>query len=98
MYLTEALLHIEKLYGVLEKKDSPMTSKDHPEEDASEILNENDHQKYQMLIGMLVWLCCLGRININLATSSLSCYIACPCIGHLKCVLCVFGYLEKYKN
>lgn len=37
------------------KRDVPMKHGDHPEEDGSELLDDDDHRKYQMLIGMLNW-------------------------------------------
>ena len=86
------------MFGVLLKKDSPMIDKYHPEEDQSGILDDDGHQKYQMLIRMFNWLCCIGQIDIAFATSSLSRYTTCPCKGHLKRVLRVFGYLKKHNN
>ena len=74
------------------KKDTPMVDGDHPEEDTSEFLNEMQHQRYQMFIGMLNWIVCIGRIDIAFSTSSLSRFTASPCKGHYDCVL------KKYKN
>ena len=45
IYLTQALLQIEKLYGALPKKEIPMIDGDHPEEDESEIMDDDGHQK-----------------------------------------------------
>ena len=77
-YLTEALQQIEIMFGILVKKDSPMVDGDHPKMDESALLDDTEHQQYQMLIGMLNWLCCIGRIDIAFATSSLSRFTACP--------------------
>ena len=97
-YLTEAILRIEKMFGELPKKATPMEDGDHPEEDDSEVLGDSDHQKYQMLMGMLNWVICLGRIDVAFAGSSLGRFSACPRKGHLERVLRVFGYLKKNKN
>ena len=98
-YLTEAVNRIEALLGKpLPKKDTPMVDGDHPEEDQSEILNDEGHQQYQMLIGMLNWVVCIGRMDIAFSVASLSRFSACPRKGHLERVLRVFGYLKKYKN
>ena len=97
-YLTEATRRIEELMGPLPKKDTPMPDGDHPEEDESELLDDDGHQRYQMLIGMLNWIVCLGRMDVAFAAASLSRFSACPRDGHLKRLLRVFGYLKKYKN
>lgn len=97
-YLTEAIDRIEAIFGNLPKKDTPMVDGDNPELDTSSPLNDDDHRKYQMLLGMLNWIVCLGRIDVGFATSSLSRFTACPRKGHLDRALRVFGYLKKYKN
>jgi hypothetical protein len=97
-YLTEAISRIEAIFGNLPKKDTPMVDGDHPELDESSPLNDDEHRQYQMLIGMLNWIVCLGRIDVAFSTSSLSRFTACPRKGHMDRVLRVFGYLKKYKN
>jgi len=98
-YLTESIRRIEDLLGKsLSKKDTPMVDGDHPEEDASELLDDAGHQRYQMLIGMLNWIVCIGRMDVAFSTASLSRFTACPRKGHLERVLRVFGYLKKYRN
>ena len=67
----------------------------HPEEDKSRFLNEKEHTKHQLLIGMLVWLVITGRLNLTFVTSSLSRLVAAPREGHLKRLLKVFSYLKK---
>ena len=97
-YLTEAIARVEKIFGEVPKKASPMEDGDHPEEDDSELLSDADHQKYQMLIGMLNWITCLGRMDVAFATTSLSRFTACPRKGHMARALRIFGYLKKNKN
>ena len=95
----EVIRRIEAMFKkLLPKKDTPVTDGDHPEEDTSELLNDEDHRWYQMLIGMLNWIVCIGRLDIAFATSSLSRFTACPRKGHMDRVLRVFGYLRKYHN
>ena len=78
-YLTEAIRRVEALIGKpIPKTDTPMVNSDHPKEDASALLDEEDHQRYQMLIGMLNWIVCIGRIDIAFSTSSLSRFTASP--------------------
>ena len=69
-----------------------------PIEDTSELLNDKGRQYYQMLIGILNWVVCIGRVDVALATTSLSRFTACPRKGHFDRVLRVFGYLKKHKN
>jgi hypothetical protein len=98
-YLTEAIRRLEELFGKpLSKKDTPMVDSDHPEEDASEPLNDEGHRHYQMLIGMLNWIVCIGRMDVAFATASLSRFSACPRKGHMDRAMRVFGYLKKYRN
>ena len=47
---------------------------------------------------MVNWVVCLRRLDISLATSSLSSFTACPREGHQDRVLRIFGYLKKYRN
>ena len=96
---SDAIRRLEHLLGKpLPKKDTPMVDGDHPKEDTSELLDDKGHQHYQMVIGMLNWIVCIGRMDVAFATSSLSRFTACPRKGHLDRAYRVFGYLKKYKN
>lgn len=98
-YLKEAIRRIEDMFEKdLPKKDTPMADGDHPEEDTSTPLNDEFHRKYQMLIGILNWVVCLGRVDVAFAVSSLSRFSAAPRQGHLDRAFRVFGYLKKYCN
>jgi hypothetical protein len=98
-YLKEALLRVEQMYSTSLKKFSiPMTSGDHPELDDTPLLDDDEHKKYQMLIGMLNWIVTIGRLDVCHATSSLSRFTACPREGHLERAKQVFGYLKKRPN
>eukprot|EP00957_Ditylum_brightwellii_P059456 4513924-Ditylum_brightwellii.AAC.1 len=65
------------MFGQLTKHDTPMVAGNHMEMDDSVVLGDEDHQNYEMLIGMLNWLVTLGQININYSVSSLTCCVAC---------------------
>ena len=97
-FILEAINRVEKAFGNLPKNKIPMTSGDHPEEDATPLLNDADHRKYQSLIGMLTWSVVIGRFDIAFATASLSRFSSCPREGHLKRVLRVFSYLKGRPN
>jgi hypothetical protein len=97
-YITECILRIEKMFGILPKATTPMNANDHPELDDSTILRDDEHRKFQMLIGMLNWVVTIGRLDVAHATMSLSRFSACPRKGHLERVLKVFGYLKRRPN
>ena len=97
-YLTESLKRVESMFGNLVKTAIPLKSDDHPELDQSEILGDDGHRKFQMLIGMLNWIVGIGRFDVAHATASLSRFSACPRKGHLERALRVFGYLKKRRS
>ena len=53
---------------------------------------------YQNLIGILRWMCELGRIDILHEVSILSQYLPQPCTGHLQQVINIFHYATKKYN
>ena len=57
---------------------SPLEAGDHPELDDSELLNADDTQKYQSMIGSLQWAITIGRIDITTAVMTLSSFRAAP--------------------
>eukprot|EP00957_Ditylum_brightwellii_P107607 8209964-Ditylum_brightwellii.AAC.1 len=66
-YITEAVSHVERIFGHLVKHDTPMVAGDHPELNDAKVLDDWDHQQYQMIIGMLNWITTLGRLDIAYA-------------------------------
>jgi len=97
-YIKEGIRRIENMFGTLTKHDIPMVAGDHPELDESKHLDDDEHTKYQILIGMLNWIVTIGRIDIAFAVSSLSRFIACPRQGYMDRALYVFGYLKECSN
>jgi hypothetical protein len=97
-YIKEAIARIESMFGILAKSTVPMVHGDHPETDDSEVLCDDDHRKFQMLIGILNWVVTIGRLDVAYSTMSLSRFSACPRKGHLERALKVFGYLKKRPN
>jgi Reverse transcriptase (RNA-dependent DNA polymerase) len=77
---------------------SPMAPSYHPELDTTPTLGPEQLNYYQNLIGVLRWAVELGRIDINLAVSLLSQYLAHPREGHLDAALKIFAYLKKYSR
>ena len=79
--------------------EHPFTSQSYrPELDVSEECNEDQVELYQSLIGILRWLCEIGRIDILTETSLLSTYLSCPRIGHLHQAFNIFKYLKDHKR
>jgi hypothetical protein len=82
----------------LREEKTPIKCNDHPEEDESEVLDNEMHTEYQSIIGMLQWIVSLCRLDICYAVASLSRFCACPREGHLSRALRIWGYLKKYPN
>ena len=53
---------------------------------------------FQNLIGILRWICELGRIHILYEVSILSQYSAQPCVGHLEQARNIFYYLKHHNK
>jgi hypothetical protein len=77
---------------------TPLSQSYRPELDASVELDAQRGQYYQSLIGVLHWICELGRIDIMVAVSMLSRYVLSPCDGHLQQVFHIFAYLKHHKR
>ena len=52
--------------------------------------NDDQVQLYQSLVGIMIWLCEIVRINILTETSLLSSYLSTPHVGHMHQKLHVF--------
>ena len=79
--------------------EHPFSSQSYrPELDITEECNENQVEFYQSLVGIMRWLCEIGRIDILTETSLLSTYLSCPRVGHLHQALHVFKYLKDHKR
>jgi len=76
------------------KCPTPFVSGYHPADDTSSELNAEGMNYYQELIGVLRWGIELGRVDILLEVSLLSCHLSLPRSGHLNQVYHIFGYLK----
>lgn len=77
---------------------TPMSQGYRPELDQSREVDGKRGQYYQSLIGVLRWICELGRVDILVAVSMLSRYVVSPREGHLQQVFHVFAYLKHHKR
>ena len=75
------------------RSKSPLESGDHPETDISELLDAEEIQQYQSLIGALQWTVTLGRYDIMCTVMTMSSFRSAPRIGHLERLKRICGYL-----
>jgi len=74
---------------------TPFSSSDYrPELENTPYCNDEHTTVYQNLMGMLRWMCELGRIDILHESSLLSQYMAAPRSGHLQQAVNVFKYIK----
>jgi Reverse transcriptase (RNA-dependent DNA polymerase) len=69
-----------------------------PELDVTPLLNSEDASYYQQQIGVLRWMCELGRVDINTEISMLAAFSVAPRQGHLAAVLHLFAYLKQHSE
>jgi hypothetical protein len=80
------------------KFTTPMSAGYRPELDQSPELDPRRASYYQGVIGVLRWACELGRVDMLVAVSMLSRYLANPREGHLQQVFHIFGYLKRHER
>jgi hypothetical protein len=80
------------------KCTTPLSNDYRPELDQSPELNAEDQNYYQGLIGVLRWLCELGRLDILVAISLMSRYLVSARVGHLEQLFHVFAYIKHHKR
>ena len=98
-YVEKMLIAYKNYFGVLPKEEqSPLSKGDHPELDASDLLDEEGTRMYQSLIGAMQWAVTLGRIDITTAVMTMSSFRQAPRVGHLERCKRIYGYLSKFRN
>jgi hypothetical protein len=100
-YLERTISVVEERMGKLlpgKKVVTPLPTDYHPEIDTSPYLEDDDANYYLSLIGILQWLCELGRIDICYAVGIMSRFNALPRQNHMDTVLRIFAYLKQHKN
>jgi hypothetical protein len=85
-------------YSLPKKAENPFPYEYNPDEDVSPLLDVPTAMYYMQLIGILRWMCELGRLDICCETSMLSSYSAMPREGHFKAMMHVIGYLKAHSN
>jgi hypothetical protein len=83
-HIKEAIEQIERRTDIkIREEKLPMKPGDHPEEDESPLLDNEQHRLYQSMIGMLQWTVSIGRLDIWYAISSMSRFCVSPREGHI---------------
>jgi hypothetical protein len=76
---------------------SPLEKRDHPEQDSSELCNDEQISQYQSMIGSLQWIVTIGRLDVHTAKMTMSVFCIAPRIGQLKRLRRIYGYLSKMR-
>jgi Reverse transcriptase (RNA-dependent DNA polymerase) len=101
LYVKKAIADVETELAQVDKKlvtkaSTPLSAGYRPEMDLTPLLGDKQASYFQGLIGVLRWICELGRIDIILEVSLMSRYLAAPRQGHLEQVFHIFAYLKRY--
>ena len=102
-YVKEAIRIVEERmkeyqlkYPVLKAKTPFTSSAYRPELESSTELDTKTTTLYQNFIGILRWICELGRLDILLEVNLMSQYMVSPRTGHLNQLLNIFCYLKHH--
>jgi hypothetical protein len=99
IYIGKIMDQYENMFGCKPKEyTSPLEKGDHPEIDDTHELDVEGIKTYQTLIVCLQWAVLLGRLNIQMATMTMSQFRAAPRIGHLNWLKRMYGYLKKFAS
>ena len=98
-YVQRAVRDVETELDLIQKKlptkcVTPFSCGYRPELDGSKELDGERTNYFQGLIGVLRWICELGRIDILVPVSLMSRYLVSPREGHLQEIFHLFGYLK----
>ena len=102
-YTKKAIAEVERELQKVDKRlptkvTTPLGSGYRPELDATDELDATRQNYYQGLIGVLRWICELGRLDILVAVSLMSRYLAQGRVGQLEQVFHIFAYLKNYSS
>eukprot|EP00804_Cyclotella_cryptica_P001676 CCRYP_009051-RA/>CCRYP_009051-RA protein AED:0.08 eAED:0.08 QI:0/0/0/1/0.5/0.6/5/0/841 len=105
-YVQQAVKNVETFlknnlkgrFSLPKRGDNPFPCDYAPEEDVTQLLEPGVATYYMQLIGVLRWMCELGRVDICTEVSMLSSFAAMPREGHLEAALHVFSYLKSRSN
>jgi hypothetical protein len=103
LYVKRALADVERELASVDQKlptkePTPMAQGYRPEIDVTTELDARRANYFQGLIGVLRWMCELGRIDILYDVAVLSSHLAMPREGHLDQVFHIFAYLKHHNR
>ena len=91
--------HLANSGESLPKKTTSLWTRDYrPETDVTHELPPKQAAYFQSLIGVLRWICELGRVDITMETSAMASMMDMPCHGHLQQVFHMFAFLKAKHN
>ncbi|KAI2490439.1 Reverse transcriptase (RNA-dependent DNA polymerase) [Fragilaria crotonensis] len=82
--------------GLPKRTTTPLSQGYRPELDQTAELDAQRLNYYQGLVGVLRWICELGRVDILMPVSLMSRYLVSAREGHLQQLFHVFAYLKQY--
>jgi hypothetical protein len=105
-YTAKAIAEVEREIGTAEynysflpkKVTTPLASGYRPEIDPTAELDAKKQNYYQGLVGVLRWICELGRMDIIMPLSLMSRYLAQAREGHLNQLFHIFAYLKTFNR
>jgi hypothetical protein len=83
-YIEKLMMNYEQMSGQQPKQNmsSPLEKGDHPETGSSNLLDAKGIQMYQSMIGSLLWMFTIGRLDITTAVTTMSGFRVAPRTGH----------------
>jgi len=79
------------------KTSTPLSCGYHPELDVSPLIDDDETNYYQNMIGILHWAVELGRVDIHVDVAMMSRYLVQPRMGHMNELFHIFAYLKAHK-
>ena len=87
------------MFGNKPKKTrTPLSAGDHPENDLSELCDQDQIKQYQTIVGQLIWLSGLGRFDIAVHIITISRFRQQPRIGYLERLKKIIAYLAHFPH
>ena len=101
IYVKRALADVERELGLVGQKlmtkaPTQLSAGYRPELDTTPELDPARASYYQGLIGILRWMCEIGRIDILFSVALMSRFLANPREGHLEQVFHIFAFLKAH--
>ena len=97
--VTEVGRELEKIDCCLPTRvTTPLSRGYRPELDVSAELDVKRENYYQVLIGILRWMCKLGRVDILVPVAFLSRFLSALRVWHLDQAFHIFAYLKRYNK